>query len=124
MTMRRGLAISIIALSVLKTYPVCQNTDSLDLGLHKIPWLDPAVDLDTASTTYRPAAQYIAWEDPFFVREIGDDLREREPHLSDAALRPDLPIDTQDHVRAGCIELVRGCDTRTDGIGKVFSLER
>src|SRR4051812_49012999 len=87
---------------------VVKDADALDLQFDEVPGLDPTVQLQTAATADRAAAQHVPRLQRLLGRERGDGLGETEDHRAERPLRPGLTVDPRAHRSGGDVDVVRG----------------
>src|SRR5271165_4067018 len=102
---------------------VGQNPDPIDVKFDRVPAVEKAPDLQSATITDCPGPEELTGMDRFVLRRVGDDLLEGKQHplgvASGARLAVDPNLDVQ---RLGISEFIRRDDPWADRIGAVEAL--
>src|SRR5258708_40305548 len=85
---------------VLALDPVFQDTDVLDLEFDRIAVFEKPAELKTAAVADSPGADEFPRHQCLVLRDMRDDLLEREQHALAYAFRPELAVAAHFHLKA------------------------
>src|SRR6266481_1281886 len=108
---------------VLALDPVFQDTDLLDLEFDGIAVFEKPAELKTAAIADSPGADEFARHQCLVLRDMRDDLLEREEHALAYAFRADLAVDADFHLQVvGVADLVGCHDPRAHHVAAIKAL--